>query len=236
MARGCGSLDYITVPLLIKFLRQLVGLSPMSITARHIIWVWKMASGSNTRNIVRRLLLYCQEASLSRTPRLRGTLLILLWWDILAITDLQKSTPYGATSLFSCFPQAQSTGGWRQFVVQPLSDTPGYSFLCTNFNREKNWRCNCGVALNCFAWFNNQKRVHSLSYSSDLKCPNFTFFPGLELLVCMNVRASGDRARRALSNCICNAIYDWSVTQPRPLKVSPYYKHNADKRSWWLFR
>ena len=33
-------------------------------------------------------------------------------------------------------------------------------------------------------------------------------FPGLELLVCTNVRESGDSARRPLSNGVCNAIYD----------------------------
>ena len=32
--------------------------------------------------------------------------------------------------------------------------------------------------------------------------------PGLELLVGTNVRVSGDSARRALSNGVCNAIYD----------------------------
>ena len=33
-------------------------------------------------------------------------------------------------------------------------------------------------------------------------------FPGLEFLVRTNVRVSGDSARRALSNGVCNAIYD----------------------------
>ena len=47
-------------------------------------------------------------------------------------------------------------------------------------------------------------------------------FPGLELLVCTNVRVSGDSVRRALSNGVCNAIYDCSITKPRPLEVSPY--------------
>ena len=33
-------------------------------------------------------------------------------------------------------------------------------------------------------------------------------FPGLEFLVRTNVRVSGDSARRALSNGVCNTIYD----------------------------